>query len=235
MRLDQVIARGTRAAQPLANTRPNGSLYYVTDEQRLEQVTAGAWSLFSPLGADLSGLTNGKLPYADTPTTLNNSVASQSSEDERAPGSPSEPATFFIVDGTGAPIAGLLLIFDYADPDNCAGLAITLRDQTPDAEITFAPLLRGTTPFSGGVIRIESPDGDTSIEIGNGQFILNSGGPDLRLEASDLFPGDDATIALGKSDRRFSALYLTDLPTSDPHVEGQVWVGPLGALMISSG
>jgi hypothetical protein len=50
MRLDQVILRGTRAAQPVATTLPNGALYEVSDEDLIEYVVSGAWALWATLG-----------------------------------------------------------------------------------------------------------------------------------------------------------------------------------------
>jgi hypothetical protein len=45
-KLEQVILRGTRAAQPAANTLPIGTLYAVTDENLVERSTGAAWELF---------------------------------------------------------------------------------------------------------------------------------------------------------------------------------------------
>lgn len=46
-RLQDVLVQGTRASQPAANTLPNGSLYYVTDEQKIEQTNGSVWSAYS--------------------------------------------------------------------------------------------------------------------------------------------------------------------------------------------
>lgn len=43
MKLEEVILRGTRAAQPAANTVPIGSLYFVTDEWTLERSDGSSW------------------------------------------------------------------------------------------------------------------------------------------------------------------------------------------------
>lgn len=45
-RLIDVISRGTRAAQPTAPSLPNGALYFVTDEDLIEQVVSAAWALY---------------------------------------------------------------------------------------------------------------------------------------------------------------------------------------------
>ena len=45
-RLIEVISRGTRALQPSAASLPNGSLYFVTDEDLIEQVVSAAWALY---------------------------------------------------------------------------------------------------------------------------------------------------------------------------------------------
>lgn len=42
-----LIARGTRAAQPAATSLPAGSLYYVTDESKIERSSGSAWEAFS--------------------------------------------------------------------------------------------------------------------------------------------------------------------------------------------
>lgn len=47
MKLTEIMQRGTRAAQPAANTLPEGTLYFVTDESKIEQVIAGAWVAYS--------------------------------------------------------------------------------------------------------------------------------------------------------------------------------------------
>ena len=48
-RLIQCISAGLRSAQPSASTLPNGSLYYVEDEELVEQVQLGAWELYFEL------------------------------------------------------------------------------------------------------------------------------------------------------------------------------------------
>lgn len=45
--LSSVILRGNRASQPAANTVGAGTLYYVTDELKLERSTAAAWESYS--------------------------------------------------------------------------------------------------------------------------------------------------------------------------------------------
>ena len=47
MNLEDVIRRGTRAAQPAATAVPKGTLYYVTDEIKLERSTGAAWESYS--------------------------------------------------------------------------------------------------------------------------------------------------------------------------------------------
>lgn len=47
MALTDFLKRGTRAAQPAAASLPEGTLYYVTDESKLEQVVGGAWVAYS--------------------------------------------------------------------------------------------------------------------------------------------------------------------------------------------
>lgn len=50
MLLSTVSQRGTRAAQPAANTIPAGGIYYVTDESKLERSTGAAWQDISSGG-----------------------------------------------------------------------------------------------------------------------------------------------------------------------------------------
>lgn len=45
--LGDVHLRGTRAAQPLATTKPDGTLYFVTDEGVTERSNGSAWQSFS--------------------------------------------------------------------------------------------------------------------------------------------------------------------------------------------
>ena len=47
VQLAAVIQRGTRAAQPAADTVCTGSLYYVTDEEVIEQSSGTAWESYS--------------------------------------------------------------------------------------------------------------------------------------------------------------------------------------------
>lgn len=49
--LSVVIVRGTRAAQPAANTVAIGTLYYVTDESVTERSNGTTWDSFSDGGA----------------------------------------------------------------------------------------------------------------------------------------------------------------------------------------
>jgi len=51
MRLQDVILRGTRAAQPAFGDCAPGTLYYVTDEQKTERNSGTAWESFSDAGA----------------------------------------------------------------------------------------------------------------------------------------------------------------------------------------
>lgn len=53
--LDDVILRGTRAAQPLASAVVAGTLYGVTDEGNLVERSSGtAWQAYSPIGGALA-------------------------------------------------------------------------------------------------------------------------------------------------------------------------------------
>lgn len=51
MNLEDILLRGTRAAQPSASIVTEGSLYYVTDEAVVEQSRASAWVSYSGSGA----------------------------------------------------------------------------------------------------------------------------------------------------------------------------------------
>lgn len=55
--LEGVILRDTRAAQPAANSVPNGSLYYVTDESITERSNGTTWQTFADSGAAITQLT----------------------------------------------------------------------------------------------------------------------------------------------------------------------------------
>lgn len=48
--LDEVHARGTRAAQPAASAVVPGTLYFVTDESVLERSDGSAWAAYAPSG-----------------------------------------------------------------------------------------------------------------------------------------------------------------------------------------
>ena len=65
-RLQDVILRGTRGAQPVATAVPAGTLYFVTDEGVTERSDASAWASYS--GAGVAG---GATILVST-TTLNN-------------------------------------------------------------------------------------------------------------------------------------------------------------------
>lgn len=47
MRLEDVLLRAARADQPLATDVPEGSLYFVTDENIIEQSFGGVWESYS--------------------------------------------------------------------------------------------------------------------------------------------------------------------------------------------
>lgn len=49
--LSTVIRRGTRAAQPLATAVSTGTLYFVTDEGKVERSSGSAWETFSGSGS----------------------------------------------------------------------------------------------------------------------------------------------------------------------------------------
>lgn len=51
MKLEDVILRDTRAAQPLASDVPSGTLYYVTDESVTERSNGTAWESYSDTGS----------------------------------------------------------------------------------------------------------------------------------------------------------------------------------------
>lgn len=87
--LSQIILRGTRAAQPAANTLPQGALYYVTDEGVTEFTSGAAWLAYSGTGgasASLDYLTfsnesadlpNSRNVVAGTNIAFDDSVANQ--------------------------------------------------------------------------------------------------------------------------------------------------------------
>lgn len=54
MKLEDVILRGTRASQPVANTVAAGTLYFVTDESIIERSDASVWQSFSVTGGAFS-------------------------------------------------------------------------------------------------------------------------------------------------------------------------------------
>lgn len=56
--LEDVIFRGTRAAQPAANTVAAGTLYFITDEGKIERSSGSAWETFSS-ASQLSTLSAG--------------------------------------------------------------------------------------------------------------------------------------------------------------------------------
>ncbi len=63
---DQIILRGTRAAQPAAASLTAGAIYFVTDESVTERSTGAAWESFSPttVGGNVTAagtLTSGQL------------------------------------------------------------------------------------------------------------------------------------------------------------------------------
>jgi len=51
MNLEDVILRGTRAAQPAATAVPAGTLYFVTDETTLERSNGAVWQSYSVSGS----------------------------------------------------------------------------------------------------------------------------------------------------------------------------------------
>jgi hypothetical protein len=54
--LNEVLLQGLRSAQPLATAVADGTLYYVTDEDVLEQSWSGAWTPYSPAPGSASML-----------------------------------------------------------------------------------------------------------------------------------------------------------------------------------
>lgn len=63
MRLQDVILRGTAAAQPAANTLSAGSLYYQTDTAIVQESDGTNWSAYS--GANFNGTVVGNIPIAN--------------------------------------------------------------------------------------------------------------------------------------------------------------------------
>jgi hypothetical protein len=57
MKLEDVILRDTRAAQPAANTVPIGTLYFVTDEDVTERSDGATWETYSSTTAGMTELT----------------------------------------------------------------------------------------------------------------------------------------------------------------------------------
>jgi hypothetical protein len=53
--VDELILRGPRASQPAASAVVPGTLYAVTDENRIERSTGTAWELYGPTPSGLSG------------------------------------------------------------------------------------------------------------------------------------------------------------------------------------
>ena len=54
-RLQDVIQRGTRAAQPVATAVPAGTIYFVTGENVLERSSGTAWESISAAVGAVSG------------------------------------------------------------------------------------------------------------------------------------------------------------------------------------
>lgn len=60
MNLEDVIQRGTRIAQPVANTVPSGTIYFVTGENVLERSNGSAWeSISAAVASSSSGISAG--------------------------------------------------------------------------------------------------------------------------------------------------------------------------------
>lgn len=57
MKLEEVILRDTRSAQPLATVVPIGTLYYVTDESVLERSNGTIWESYSDTAIVIGGIT----------------------------------------------------------------------------------------------------------------------------------------------------------------------------------
>jgi uncharacterized protein DUF5907 len=80
MKLEDVLLRDTRANQPAANTVPEGTLYYVTDEAVTEQSRSAAWVDYSDAGSNagidqLTGdVTAGPGSGSQAATIANNAV-----------------------------------------------------------------------------------------------------------------------------------------------------------------
>lgn len=72
-RLQDVVTKGTRGAQPAANSVPNGTLYAVTDEGYLiEQSNGSVWSEYGPIGSSsvIPATVQGDVLYASGANTL---------------------------------------------------------------------------------------------------------------------------------------------------------------------
>ena len=69
MNLEDVLLRGNRASQPLPTDVAQGSLYFVTDENIVEQSLAGSWVTYSSAGAG-SGDVVGPVSSVDSEIVL---------------------------------------------------------------------------------------------------------------------------------------------------------------------
>lgn len=77
MNLEDVIQRGTRVAQPAANTVAEGSLYFVTDELVIERSNGSAWQSFSGIGVPGNNQQLTRLPGIDGTDGIDGEMGAQ--------------------------------------------------------------------------------------------------------------------------------------------------------------
>jgi hypothetical protein len=104
MRFPDLIARGTRAAQPAATAVSEGALYYVTDENKLERGNGATWDAFSGAAGgavvQVKNVQSGAVGSGSTILPFDDTIPQQTEGDEylTLAITPTDAANLLIVD-----------------------------------------------------------------------------------------------------------------------------------------
>lgn len=196
MNLEDVILRGTRAAQPAATTVAQGTLYFVTDESITERSTGAAWESYSGIGSaptnDLDYLThsdesaslpNSRRLVAGTNITFDDSVANQRTVSATDTDTGITELTGEVTAGPGSGSQAATIANDavtYGKIQNVSAEKKVLGRKTAGAgdveEITVSDILDFITGAAQGDIIYRDAAGWTRLPAGDsGKFLKTQG------------------------------------------------------------
>lgn len=170
MKLEEVLLQGNRAGQPAANSVPAGTLYFVTDEGKLEQSDAASWSAYgvvygTGVAAFLATPSSANLATAVTGETGSGALVFGTSPALTTPNL-GTPSAGVLTNCTGLPTAGLVdAAVTFAKIQNADALSVPVRASNSSGVLDELALSDGQTVKRVGTSLVSARFGPASISV----------------------------------------------------------------------